>query len=135
MTAGGRSRAMPRMPRQSARSGVIFTSRIGSSRPMTLAKGAPTGASSGRSMMPSCSSLKAISRMETSIPFDSTPRMTPLLRSRLVPGMWLPAGAKTPFMPVRALGAPHTTCTVSLPVSTMQTLSLSAFGCRFASTT
>src|SRR5580693_8553592 len=39
-------------------------------------------------------------------------------------------------MPVRAFGAPHTTCTGSpVPVSTMQTRSRSAFGCCLASTT
>ena len=46
-----------------------------------------------------------------------------------MPGMVVPGGAKTPFMPVRALGAPHTTSTCSVPVSTTQSLSLSAFGC------
>ena len=39
-------------------------------------------------------------------------------------------------MPVRAFGAPHTTCTGSpAPVSTMQTRSRSAFGCCFAEIT
>src|SRR5262245_14556201 len=40
-------------------------------------------------------------------------------------------------MPVRALGAPHTTCTGSPPepVSTMQTRSRSALGCCWAETT
>jgi hypothetical protein len=45
-------------------------------------------------------------------------------------------GAKTPFMPARALGAPQTTCTgVPDPVSTMQTRRRSAFGCWRASVT
>ena len=44
-------------------------------------------------------------------------------------------GANTPFMPVRALGAPQTTWTTPLPVSTMQTRSRSALGCCTASTT
>ena len=69
------------------------------------------------------------------MPFDSTPRMTPFFSSTPVAGMVVPAGAKTPFMPVRALGAPHTTWTVSDPVSTMQTRSLSASGCFSAETT
>ena len=85
--------------------------------------------------MPSWSWPRPISRIEHSMPLESTPRITPFLRSSLVPGMKLPTGANTPFMPVRALGAPHTTCTTPLPVSTLQTRSLSAFGCCTASTT
>ena len=38
-------------------------------------------------------------------------------------------------MPVRALGAPQTTCTGAPPASTMQTRSRSAFGCGLASIT
>ena len=47
----------------------------------------------------------------------------------------LPGAANTAFMPVRALGAPHTTVTVPSPVSTVQTRSLSAFGCCSAAVT
>ena len=51
-----------------------------------------------------------------------------------LPGMKAPGGTNTPFMPARAFGAPHTTCTGSpVPVSTMHTRSRSAFGCCFAS--
>jgi hypothetical protein len=135
MPLAARSRAMPRTPRQSWRLGVIETSITASSRPSTLAKGAPTGASAGRSMMPSCSSERPISRAEHSMPLEAWPRMLPALSSRPVPGTTRPARAKTPFMPVRALGAPHTTCTCSLPVSTMHTRRRSASGCFFASTT
>ena len=49
--------------------------------------------------------------------------------------MKVPTGENTLFMPVRAFGAPQTTCTGSPPASTMQTLSRSAFGCCFASIT
>ena len=43
--------------------------------------------------------------------------------------MCVPGAAKTPFMPVRALGAPHTTWIgPPVPVLTMQTRSRSAFG-------
>ena len=69
------------------------------------------------------------------MPFDSTPRIADFLSSTPVPGILTPAWAKTPFMPVRAFGAPQTTCSFSLPVSTMQTRSLSAFGCFSAETT
>ena len=86
-------------------------------------------------MIPSCSSLRPISRSEQSIPQLSTPLIFAFLSTMPVPGMVVPGGAKTPFMPVRALGAPQTTSTCSLPVSTTQSLSLSAFGCCRASTT
>ncbi len=86
--------------------------------------------------MPSWSSEISSSASDTSMPRLSTPRMVPTPSVIFLPGMNVPGGAKTPFMPVRALGAPHTTCTGSpLPVSTMQTRSRSAFGCCFASTT
>ena len=53
-----------------------------------------------------------------------------------MPGTYAPGGANTPFMPVRALGAPHTTCTGSPdPVSTRHTFSLSASGCLSAFST
>ena len=126
---------MPRTPRQSPRLGVTAMSKSASSRPIIAAKGVPTGASGSSSMIPSCSSLKPISRSEQSIPQLSTPLIFAFLRTTPVPGMVVPTGAKTPFMPVRALGAPHTTSTRSAPVSTTQSLSLSAFGCGFASTT
>src|SRR5277367_4959093 len=69
------------------------------------------------------------------MPFDSTPRMTPLASVSFLPGMYVPTGEKTLFMPVRALGAPQTTCTGSPPASTMQTFSRSALGCCLASMT
>ena len=85
--AAARSRAMPRTPRQSPRFGVISTSITGSSRPKTSAKGVPTTASSGRSMMPSCSSERPISRSETSMPLEASPRITPGFKIVSVPGM------------------------------------------------
>src|SRR5271169_4422780 len=69
------------------------------------------------------------------MPFDSTPRMTPLASVIFLPGIYVPTGEKTPFIPVRAFGAPQTTCTGPWPASTMQTLSRSAFGCGLASMT
>ena len=53
------------------------------------------------------------------MPLLSSPRILLAFSSMSVPGMKLPVGAKMPFMPVRALGAPHTTCTVPPPVSTL----------------
>ena len=63
------------------------------------------------------------------MPRLSTPRMVPTPSVIFLPGIQLPGGENTPFMPVRAFGAPHTTCTGSPePVSTMQTRRRSAFG-------
>ena len=69
------------------------------------------------------------------MPREATPRITVSFSSAPVRGMTVPAGAKTPFIPVWALGAPQTTWTCALPVSTTQTFSRSAFGWRSAETT
>ncbi len=61
--------------------------------------------------------------------------MTPLASVMFLPGMNVPTGENTLFMPVRALGAPQTTCTGSPPASTMQTRRRSALGCCLASIT
>src|SRR5208337_2570775 len=86
-------------------------------------------------MMPSWSLLSSSSAAEHSMPFDSTPRITPLASVIFLPGIYVPTGEKTPFIPLRAFGAPQTTCTGPPPASTMQTLSRSASGCRLASIT
>src|SRR5215467_3222562 len=87
-------------------------------------------------MMPSWSSEICNSNSDTSMPRLSTSRILPIPSVRLLPGMNAPTGANTPFMPVRALGAPHTTWTgLPSPVSTMHTRSRSALGCGLASTT
>src|SRR5215510_10391125 len=87
-------------------------------------------------MMPSWSSEISSSASDSSMPRLSTPRMVPTPRVMFLPGMNEPGVENTPFMPVRALGAPHTTCTGSpLPVSTRHTRSRSALGCCLASTT
>ena len=70
------------------------------------------------------------------MPRLSTPRIVPTPRVMFLPGMNVPGGENTPFMPARALGAPHTTCTGSPdPVSTMHTRSRSALGCCSAEIT
>src|SRR5215203_4700945 len=87
-------------------------------------------------MMPSWSSDNSISASETSMPRLSTPRMVPTPSVIFLPGMYVPGGENTPFIPVRAFGAPHTTCTGSpSPVSTRHTRSRSALGCCSARTT
>src|ERR1700722_13929550 len=70
------------------------------------------------------------------MPRLSTPRMVPTPNVVFLPGMNAPGATNTPFMPERALGAPHTTCTGSPdPVSTMHTRSRSALGCGSAEIT
>ena len=85
--------------------------------------------------MPVWSSPSPISRADSSMPALRTPRISPTFSVVLVPGMKLPGAANTPFMPVRAFGAPQTTITVSSPVSTLHTRSRSALGCCAASMT
>src|SRR4051812_13119321 len=87
-------------------------------------------------MMPSWSSEICSSNAETSMPRLSTPRIVPTPSVMFLPGMKAPGGTNTPFMPARALGAPHTTCTGSpSPVLTMHTRRRSAFGCCSAEIT
>ena len=69
------------------------------------------------------------------MPFDATPRITPLASVIFLPGIYVPTAENTPFMPVCAFGAPQTTWTGPPPASTIQTLSLSALGCGLASIT
>ncbi len=60
------------------------------------------------------------------------PLISPALMVMPLPGISVPGGAKITEIPVRAFGAPHTTCTggaPSRPVSTEHTRSRSAFGC------
>src|SRR5262245_6635609 len=136
MSAAARSRAMPLTPAQSPRLGVRLISITGSSSPAHCAKFAPTGAASVSSMMPSWSSEICNSNSDTSMPRLSTPRILPMPSVMFLPGMKAPGGTNTPFMPARALGAPHTTCTGSpAPVSTMHTRRRSAFGCCWAEIT
>ena len=69
------------------------------------------------------------------MPREATPRITVSFSNAPVRGMTVPAGANTPFIPVWAFGAPQTTWTCPFPVSTTQTFSRSALGCRSAETT
>src|SRR5215472_2479844 len=69
------------------------------------------------------------------MPREATPRIAVSRNKEPVRGMTVPDGAKTPFIPVWALGAPQTTWTCALPVSTTQTFRRSALGWRSADTT
>ena len=85
-SAAARSRATPLTPVQSGRFGVRLMSITASSRPAYLAKLWPTGASAGRSMMPSWSSEISSSASDTSMPRLSTPRMVPTCSVIFFPG-------------------------------------------------
>src|SRR4029077_906909 len=106
-----RSRAMPATPVQSGRLGVRLISITGSLAPAQSAYDLPTGASAGKSIMPSWSSEIISSAAEHSMPRLSTPRMVPTASVMFLPGMKVPGAEKTPFMPARAFGAPQTTDT------------------------
>ena len=110
--AAASSRAMPRTPKQSLRFGVTATSITGPSTLIASLAGRPTGASAGSSMIPAWSSPSSSSRAEHSMPLLSTPRIVTRFRTSPVPGMVVPTGANTAFMPARTLGAPHTTSTI-----------------------
>ena len=86
-------------------------------------------------MMPSCSSEISSSRSEQSMPSDATPRISVGFSTMSEPGIYVPEGANTPTNPVLAFRAPHTTCTSSVPVSTMHTRKRSALGCWVAEIT
>ena len=89
--------------------GVILISITGSSRLNTSINFSPNEYFESTSIIPSCSSDIPISRSETSIPHDSTPLILDFFNLTPVPGIKLFSGAKIPFIPSRALGAPQTT--------------------------
>ena len=123
------SRAIPRMLKQSPRSGVSSISIMASSSSSHSASALPTGASSGSSMMPPPSSDNDNSEAEHSMPIETTPRS--LAFFNLVPsGSLPPTLAKAVVSPNLAFGAPQTICRLSCsPQSTSHTRSLSASGC------
>ena len=107
--AAERSRAIPRTLAQSPRFGVRAISIVISSRSAHLAHASPTGAPSGNSIIPSWSFDNPISYSEHVIPLDFLPRILEGFRMSPDPGIKEPHGAKTPFIPSRAFGAPQTT--------------------------
>ena len=92
-----------------------------------VASGCPVGSSAGNSSRPAASSDRPSSRAEHSMPDESSPRSLALL-DHGPPGSVAPIVASGAFMPARTFGAPQTTCRVSLPVATWQSVRLSAFG-------
>ena len=134
-----KSLAIPIIPSASGRLGVIAISTtvsifLGSFSRNHPTKESPT-APEGISIIPSCSSLKPISRSEHIIPELSTPRICPIPIVVSIPGTYDPGFAMTTFIPARALGAPHIICFWPSSVSTKQTFNLSAFGCCSAALT
>ncbi len=115
------SRARPVTDRQSGRLGVISRSSTVSPSPRYSEKGAPVGASSGSTQMPSWSVPCPSSRREQHMPQLTTPRSLLFLILKS-PGSTAPTHATGTLMPAAMLGAPQTTCTgSSAPTSTETT--------------
>ena len=117
------------MERLSGRFGVISRSSTVSVRPAYSANGTPTGASSGKIMMPSWSLLKPSSRAEQFMPKLATPRSLDVLIFTS-PGSSAPTMAVTIWSPSLKFWAPQTICsgsglpslsTLSPPTSTEHT--------------
>jgi len=129
------SRASPITDKASARLGVTLISSTSPSSDRASARRSPTGALAGRTRMPLWSSLSPSSRSEQIMPWEGAPRSFAFLITS-PPGMAVPTRATGTFCPAATLGAPHTMSSVPpCPVSTLQTESLSASGCRPHSTT
>ena len=130
--AAARSLATPITPKQSGRFASTFKSMTGS-LPKTSAKEVPFAAFVSKSKMPLWSSERPSSRPEHIIPKLSIPRILPTLSVSPFTGITQPGLASTPFKPTRTLGAPHTICKVSLPVSTARICKWSESGWSFTS--
>ncbi len=123
------SLAIPIIPRQSGRFGVISNSRTTSSRSRNLPISSPIGAAPSRIIKPLASSPSPSSASEHIIPSETTPLIFAFLISN-PPDSFAPTKATATFSPFLALGAPHTILSNSFfPTSTRQTVSLSALGC------
>ena len=97
--------------------------------------GVPTGASSGRTIMPSWLLPIPSSSSAQIIPKDSTPRIFDFLILKS-PGSTVPICAKSTFCPAATLGAPQTTVrSSSPPASTFVMWRWSESGCASHSTT
>ena len=137
------SRAMPTMDRQSGRFGVISQSSTVSELPWYSANGTPTGASSGRIMMPEWSPESPSSRAEQFMPQLTTPRSL-LFLILTPPGSSAPTSAVTIWSPCSKFWAPHTMVSGSgspssprlqRPTSTLHTHMWSESGCGSFETT
>src|ERR1044072_650152 len=122
------SRATPYTPKQSTRFGVTSSSSTGSAIGSTWCRGMPGSAPSSSTMIPADSSAISSSAAERIIPEDLTPRSL-ASPSFAPPGIVAPGSATGTVCPAATLGAPQTIVRGSTsPVSTLQTLSLSASG-------
>jgi hypothetical protein len=128
------SRAIPWTPKQSLRFGVTSISSTGSPSGSTSPSAVPGAGSSSRTMMPSASSASSSSAAERIIPSEGTP-LSFALRIFIPPGIVAPGRTTATVWPASTLGAPQTIVRSPSPVSTLQTLSRSAFGCRSRSST
>ncbi len=126
------SRATPTTLRQSGRFGVRPSSRRTSLRPSAANTGMPSSSPAGRIMIPSALVARPSSLNEQSMPLESWPRIFDFLILK-PPGSSMPTWAKATRSPVLWLVAPQTTCTVTVPVSTVQRVRRSASGCGLTS--
>ena len=105
-----------------------------SSNPKNLIGSSPTIASWGSSSIPFfCSSVKNLasipsSNKEHSIPFDSSPLITPFFIVTS-PGSFAPGRATITFNPSLTFGAPQTMFNISFPTSTVHICRWSESGC------
>ena len=125
------SRAMPTILKASARLAVVAKSKITSFKPNRGRTSSPgLRSSSVKICMPSESFSKPNSVKEQIIPAEGSPRNLVGLSLRLIAGKYVPTVATGTKISARTLEAPQTILKGSpAPISTLQTLNLSALGC------
>ena len=121
------SRAIPIMLKQSARLGVILTSKIVSLKSRAVSNGTPKVKFSGSCQIPAELSPVESSASEHSIPSDFSPRKTEDLIV-CPPGIVAPTLANGTIFPAFIFWAPQTTLYVWEPSVTSHKDSLSAAG-------
>ena len=119
--------------RQSGLFGVISSSNTTSFTPRYSFNGIPIGASSGKIIIPLESLPSPSSSSEQSIPLDSTPLIFPFFMTKSS-AILAPICASATLSPALWLGAPHTICKTSFPLSTLQIVRWSESGCISFST-
>ena len=139
-TRAATSLAMPCIERPSGRLAVIANSKTWSSSPRlgptAVPRGGTCSSSSSRMAIPSPSAVWPSSAREQIMPLLATPRSSAGLIVRFTAGRVAPTRATGTWMPARTFAAPQTICRVSAaPISTKQTLSLSALGWAWRSRT
>ena len=132
------SYAIPNILNKSPLFAVNSKSITQSSIPIYFIGSSPGTASSPSSAIPSESSgfknlwSNPSSAIEHSIPFDSSPLITPFFI--ILSGNTAPSNATITFIPFLAFGAPHTMSKISLPIFTLHKCKWSESGCSLHST-